>query len=285
MRSFKCPQRAALASAALLLFSGCVQSQAPVVDAGQARNAARMQPQPSPSASTAAAEMMLGQLHALQEELMQLRGIVEEQGYQLETLKQQSLDRYIELDKRIGGAGGPIAGSPVPSQPASAPAPSSDVQMGVVAPPPSAAGGEGPGTSPGSMTAGATKASDMDAYRDAYGRVKAQDFIGATTAFQAFLRDYPESDLAPNAYYWLGELHLQSPQDLAKAEQAFRQVLAGFPQHGKAPDALYKLGRIEFMRDNRERSQELLQQVIDEYGASGSAAPQLAKQFLDQNFP
>lgn len=44
---------------------------------------------------------LYNQLQIMQEELMQLRGIVEEQDYQLQQLKQQQQDDYIQLDSRI----------------------------------------------------------------------------------------------------------------------------------------------------------------------------------------
>lgn len=277
---------AVLASAALLFFSGCVQSQAPIVDSS--RELSREAPQ-SPTAAPAmrsGVEMLLGQVQALQEELMQLRGVVEEQGHQLEVLKQQSLERYIELDRRIGDGDGAIAqggNAPVDSSIVAAGARADDAADGPVDQQPAST------TAPQSVAPAQPSSTDsfqpseMDAYRDAYNLVKQQNFVAAKQGFQSFLQAFSDSKLVPNAHYWLGELHLQSPQDLAKAEQAFGRVLKDFPEHAKAPDALYKLGRIEFMRGNAERAAELMQQVIDEYGASGSAAPQLAKQFLDQN--
>ncbi len=45
------------------------------------------------------------QIQQLQQEVMRLNGKLEEQAYELNTLKEQSLQRYIDLDKRIGGAG------------------------------------------------------------------------------------------------------------------------------------------------------------------------------------
>ena len=132
---------------------------------------------------------------------------------------------------------------------------------------------------------GGAKPDEQEAYRQAYAKVKSQQFANAIQSFNAFLVDYPNSTLVPNAYYWLGELHLvESPQNLPGAEQAFNTLLKNYPLHNKAPDALYKLGRVEFQKGNKAKARELLQQVIDDYGSSGSSAPQLAKQFLDENF-
>ncbi|HEY3699218.1 MAG TPA: tetratricopeptide repeat protein, partial [Spongiibacteraceae bacterium] len=99
-----------------------------------------------------------------------------------------------------------------------------------------------------------------------------------------FLAAYPNGSLAPNSYYWLGKAYLLvQPQDLNKAQQAFAKV-GDYPQSNKVPDALYELGKVYFLKGDKAKAKTLLQQVIDNYGASGSSAPQLAKQFLDQNF-
>ena len=46
------------------------------------------------------------QLQLLQQEVMQLRGMVEEQDYQIRQLKEQSLERYLDLDRRLKEGGG-----------------------------------------------------------------------------------------------------------------------------------------------------------------------------------
>jgi len=128
------------------------------------------------------------------------------------------------------------------------------------------------------------KPEEYEAYQTAYAKLKGQDFNGAIKLFTAFSTSYPNSSLAPNAYYWLGKAYLLvQPQDLNKAQQAFTKV-GDYPQNNKAADALYELGKVYFLKGDKAKSKTLLQQVIDNYGASGSSAPQLAKQFLDQNF-
>lgn len=57
----------------------------------------------------AALMSLFNQLQLMQEELMQLRGIVEEQDYQLQQLKQQQHDDYLQLDTRIAQLSGGAA--------------------------------------------------------------------------------------------------------------------------------------------------------------------------------
>ncbi len=63
----------------------------------------------------------------------------------------------------------------------------------------------------------------------------------AQKRFERFLDKYPQSDLIPNIYYWMGEaFYVQN-----KYEQSilyFKKVYNNFPEDPKAPDALLKTG-------------------------------------------
>jgi tol-pal system protein YbgF len=273
------PSNAAwVTSAAFVIFSACgvsnVFAQAPIIDGTQSSTRGGSYPSGGGGAASSGQAEMYRQLQTLQEEVMQLRGTVEEQSHQLEALKQQSLERYMDIDRRLGGgaaaAGAPASGA-VPAATGDATAPAIDAGAPVAAP---AAGGNGAAATP----------AEQEAYKQAYAKLKGQQYSASIQAFTTFLKDYPSSELVPNAYYWLGELHLvESPQNLNASEQSFGKLLSDFPQHTKAPDALYKLGKVAFMKGDKVKAKKLMQRVIDEYGASGSTAPQLAKQFIDEN--
>lgn len=262
------------AIAALCLTTLFANAQAPIIDASQSSGGSRNKP-----AATAAGDMYM-QVQALQQEVMELRGLVEEQAHQIETLKQQSLDRYNDLDRRLGQPQGAAMAAPAAAAPsaAAADAPISASAMSA----PAAAPAMAPLTSPAGMET--AKPEEYEAYQVAYAKLKGQDFTGAIKAFTAFNTAYPSSPLAANSHYWLGKAYLQPPQDLNKAQQAFAKVVGDHPQHNKAPDALYELGKVYFLKGDKAKAKALLEQVIDNYGASGSSAPQFAKQFLDQNY-
>ena len=67
--------------------------------------------------------------------------------------------------------------------------------------------------------------------------LKRDDFVESARAFQAYLRDYPDGSLAPNAWYWLGESYYVT-QNYPLALQAFDMVLQSFPDSSKGPDAM-----------------------------------------------
>lgn len=63
----------------------------------------------------------------------------------------------------------------------------------------------------------------------------------ARKQFRIFIDEYPESQLVPNAWYWIAEAHY-TEKDFPRAILGFRQVLEKFPEDPKAPDALLKIG-------------------------------------------
>lgn len=214
----------------------------------------------SPAPVSAQGELFL-QLQQLQEEVARLRGTLEEQQYELQRLKQESLERYQDLDGRLSAAPqAPLApaaaaGSSAPVAPGSAPA----------APAPSAEAGD--------------PAKEKLFYDAAFGLIRDKDFVKADQAFSAFLRKYPNGQYSANAQYWLGEVKL-AQGDLQGAGQAFARVAQAYPSHQKVADALYKLGDVERRLGNAERARGIFQQVVAQY--PGSSAAQLAQRELSR---
>lgn len=206
------------------------------------------------------------QLQLLQQQVMELRGLVEEQGNQLRKLQQQRLDDYINLDRRVSelSGGKPATGSPAPASPVSYQPPAPVAPAAVV-----------PAKAP------ATQLSENDAYSQALGQLKARQFDDSIQSFRALLATYPNGEMAPNAWYWLGELYLQNNQ-LDESRKHFQHVLDSYPGHAKVPDALYKLGRVYRLQGDGAKAKALLQQVISQY--PGNNAAQLAQTELNTQF-
>jgi tol-pal system protein YbgF len=201
-------------------------------------------------------------IQRLEADVRRLNGLLEEATQALQQLESQSLERYVEIDRRLSvgalevGSDTALSGSiGVPdAQPSGAPARQVSAQAG-----------------------------EEPAYQAAYALVREREFEAAVTAFMTFLSDFPFGRYAPNAHYWLGELYLVlDPPDPELARQNFKLLLDQYPEDPKVPDALYKLGRVQFIKGNRQRAQEYLDEVIREYPSH--AAAQLARQFLLENF-
>ena len=203
----------------------------------------------------------------LEADVRRLNGLLEEANQALTRLEAQSLERYVDLDRRI--AAGAAADGIVEGSSADSSAPMSPTN--------------GTGEDAGPEGNADPQVGEEAAYRAAYELVREKSFDEAVTAFLAFLADFPFGRYAPNAHYWLGELYLVlDPPDPELARQSFKLLLDQYPADPKVPDALYKLGRVQFIKGNRQRSQEYLDEVIREYPSH--AAAQLARQFLLDNF-
>lgn len=252
-------------------FSSMVHAQAPIVDAIGSRVTSDRAQAPAPENSafqdgSSNAGELFYQLQLLQQEVMQLRGIVEEQAHELKQLTDQNIKRYVDVDKRLSELAGMRPSSAVVSggddRNTNAPRRVSDQSQAI------AQEGEKP------------------AYDAAYSLVVNKRFYEALEAFKTFLNDFPVGKYAPNSYYWMGELYqVVKPQDLEAARQSFVQLLEQYPSHNKVPDAMYKLGKVYYLKDNKTKSREWLEKVIAEYGLDkNSSAADKARQFVNANF-
>ena len=222
-----------------------------------------LSPEPLPTAGTDARSLAL-RVQQLEEEIRRLNGLVEEQAGLLTRLQDQSLERYVEVDRRLAMMASTGTGEITDDS-------------SVISAPVVTADGEQPQEAPVAPEMG-----EQETYQAAYGLVRERQFSEALTAFDAFLSEYPFGRFAPNAHYWLGELYLVvEPVDPEAARQNFQVLLDQYPNDRKVPDALYKLGRVHALKGNEERSREYLDRVIAEYGAEGHPAAQLAQDFID----
>lgn len=219
------------------------------------------------TAPSSAQGMLFVQLQQMQEEIAQLRGMLEVQQNEIQRLKQEGLERYQDLDRRLSS-------SPTGGTSQNLPA-SGAIGAGGSASPTS-------GASPQDV-ASSQQSADPEKeklyYDAAFDLIKAKDFDKASQAFSAFLRKYPGSPYAGNAQYWLGEVNL-AKGDLQGAGQAFAKVSQAYPQHNKVPDSLYKLADVEIRLGNRDKANAILRQVVSDY--PNSSAAQLAQRQLNR---
>lgn len=209
------------------------------------------------------------QLQQMQQEMAQLRGMLEEQQNEIARLKQESLARYQDLDGRLQGAAGGAAMGNAPT----ANAPAANPNANPAAPAATQAAAQSAAQGP------ADPAKEKLYYEAAFDLVKAKDFPKAAQAFEGFLRKFPQSQYAGNAQYWLGEVNLVQG-NLQAAGQAFAQVASRYPTHAKVPDSLYKLADVEQRLGHADKAKGIYQQVIAQFPQSSAA--QLAKRDLQR---
>jgi tol-pal system protein YbgF len=120
---------------------------------------------------------------------------------------------------------------------------------------------------------------DKVSYQAAFDLLKESQYDRAVAAFQSFLSTYPNSQLADNAQYWLGEAHYVN-KSFPEALAAFQRVVENYPQSRKLADALLKIGFCDYELKRFPAAREVLTQVAAKF--PDTAAAGLAKQRLDK---
>ena len=198
------------------------------------------------------------QLQVLQQEVQQLRGMVEEQSNELRKLKQQRLDDYVELDRRLSSRANQVPTQPAPAQRA-APV----------------------NTRPQVRSPQASSPSEFQEYRSAIDLVlKQRNYDQAVVELNDYLTKFPRGQYAANAQYWLGEIYLVK-NELDLSRQWFSRLLSEFSSHAKVPGAKYKLGTVYDQLGDKAAAKVLLQEVAE----SRSDASDLARKYLADHFP
>ena len=204
--------------------------------------------------SAAFVENLMFQVQDLQQQVAEQRGLIEELSYQLDVMREEQRERYIDLDQRI---------LVLQQNPGSASSPTSEA------------------TPAESVDFDAVSDEDILAeYNAARDHIRAREFPEAISSLQAFADSHPNHALTPNAWYWLGEVQLAS-RNVEDARTAFQTVIDQFPTNAKVPDSLYKLGIIAQQGGNSDQARQLFQRVIADYPDSQSA--QLAQARLNSN--
>ena len=115
-------------------------------------------------------------------------------------------------------------------------------------------------------------------YENAFTQVRDNDLQKAEAGFLELIKDYPDSDLVPNSYYWLGQIYYKQKQ-YQKSRENFLNVTK-YKNCSKRADSIYKLGAIEELLKNPDKAKKFYQVVINSY--KGSTEAVLAQKALDR---
>ncbi|MEX2365576.1 MAG: tol-pal system protein YbgF [Pseudohongiellaceae bacterium] len=277
----------------VLTWALAANAQVPVVDAGASGNGNSPPAQQSQSAQQNSNEVVLNlylQLEQLQREVQDLRGMVEEQSYQIRRMETEQRDRYLDLDRRLSGistsqgsatgntglAGGqtspgiipPVNGPGIPITPGNRPA------------------GANASSTPGNQTPGAGREipqNEQELYRTALSLlVEEEEYARSIALFQQYIEIYPMGRNIANAHYWRGAA-LVLVSRFNEAVQDFQKVISDYPQHQKAAGSLLKLGEAYNRMGDRNRARQTWQQISRDYPES-LAEITIAEGYLQQ-FP
>jgi tol-pal system protein YbgF len=217
---------------------------------------------------------MQQQVSALLDEVSELRGVTEMHSYKLEEILQQQRNIYQEIDRRLGSGATSGSTSATPTT-QNAPTPAEQAPIGNPAALVNA--GETQTAETTGSAAASSSPSENDTYESAVNLVlKDRNYDAAIPAFENFVRSYPDSSYAPNAYYWLGQLFF-TKNELLKAKAQFERVVAQYPQSAKAADSLAKLGQLAEREGDTAAAKQFYQLLVSKYPQSKPAKAAKAK--------
>jgi tol-pal system protein YbgF len=194
---------------------------------------------------------MLERIDALQAEVQQLRGQLEEQQHTIEGLRSRQRELYLDIDRRLsrfereGGApaAAPAAGSQNLAQGSNNPAAAVDEQQ---------------------------VRQEREAYQKAFDLLRELRYAQATEAFRGFLQQYPDGRYAHIAQYWLGEAgYAQRKFEQAIAD--YQALLQNHPDSPKRAEAMLKIGYSHHELKQDEQARQVLERLIQQYPDSTEA--------------
>ncbi|MBE8716978.1 YbgF trimerization domain-containing protein [Cellvibrio polysaccharolyticus] len=253
-----------LLAVALIAIATSSQAQVRVVESSPQSGRSGVGTLPLEPAGGAQTDVF-SEIQALKFEIANLRGLVEEQAYELSRLKQLQTDGYVDLDSRISALSGNAA-------PASGSAGTNPVT------PPRASSSSIPASAPVQVALPPANASDAEVYTAAYDLLRQREYDAAIVSLKDYLERFPSGSYAGNSYYWLGEIYLLK-ENLGDAQDWFSRLLEKFPNDRKVPDTQFKLGKVYHLQGNNTEARRMLNQA-----ASGNSdAARLARQYLQDN--
>jgi tol-pal system protein YbgF len=200
---------------------------------------------------------LANQGESLRTDLRAMHNDVDQLSNNLEAGRKQQRDMYADLDRRMKAL---------------------ESHSGAGSGPGAAGSGESglAGSGAGDAAAGSD---DKAAYQASFNLLKDGQYDRAIVAFQKFLVSYPDSQLADNAQYWLGEANYVN-KAFPEAQAAFQRVVDKYPQSRKRPDALLKIGYCQYELKQWDTAKATLSQVATQF--ADTPAGHLAQQRLDR---
>ncbi len=186
-------------------------------------------------------ELLYEKIETLEEEIRELRNLLEENSILVDRSLELQQQRYLDLDGRI------LELSKISSESKSSFSSEQEILV---------------------------QTEERDLFKSALILFEESRFAEALEVFSNLIISFPEGSFTADAYFWSGELFLAQDM-LEDAKLSFQSVIDQFPEHTRTPDSLFKLGEIFRFEGNKITSEEFYDKVLGSYPQSGAA--QLAK--------
>lgn len=97
-----------------------------------------------------------------------------------------------------------------------------------------------------------------------------EEYDQALKGFKSFLEAFPESDLADNSHFWIGECFM-ALQEYEHAILAYQEVIKKYPNENKVPNAMLRQAIAWLEIGDKTSSKLLLNKVLKNYPDSPEA--------------
>ena len=233
------------------------------------------------SSNSDALSLLLEQNQQLRAEVQALRGIVEEQGFELRKMQRDSLNRYTSTDNRLSALeSGSSAGVPAPYPLPNSDNPISSTNSSEVVPQ-----SEKPiesstiedarqvavsGVANSRGTLQPAVLSEQQLYQMAYDSVINSNFERSIAEFDQYMSVYPSGRFVTNAHYWKGQAYLYLER-FTEAKNSYEVILNRYKDSAKLADAMYGLGLAYQGLGNITQARQLLNEIKRQFPNTGVA--------------
>ena len=209
---------------------------------------------------------LFSQIEALKLEMNKLRGQIEVLNNNVENTSKRQRDMYLDLDTRMRRFEQQGSGAPAAEAPAGAAAPAA----AATAPPAAGATAAPPAGSPPVAVANVDTGAETRAYEAAQGQRRVGNYQGAIVAFQNFIKQYPKSNLAPRAQYWIGDSYFNL-RDFKLAIGSQQTLLKTYPDSPTVPDAMLNIASSQIEMGETAVGRKTLEELVAKYPVSEAA--------------
>ena len=246
----------------------------------------RMPDRPPQSNNNDALSLLLEQNQQLRAELQALRGLVEEQGFEIRKMQRDSLNRYTNVDDRLSGLelgeglntlidnpGGANRTESSESEEPLFTTPNQNTnnnRLNELIPTPEETGIASDLSRSSRGTLRPAVLSEQQLYQMAYDSVINSNFERSIAEFDQYMNIYPEGRFVANAHYWKGQAYLYLNR-YSEAKDSYEVILNEFEDSAKLPDAMYGLGLSYQGLGNISQARQLLNEIKRRFPNTGVA--------------
>lgn len=108
-------------------------------------------------------------------------------------------------------------------------------------------------------------------FEAAMATLRRSEFAAASTAYTAFMRQYPVSGYTPSALYWLGNAQYAA-RAYKESADSHRRLVTEFPNHPRTPEAMLAMANSQVELKDAKAARRTLEDLVKKYPQSEAAA-------------